>query len=205
MNSKWIALGALLLSACVAHDFKYTEPTQFTELTNSKKIKKPKNTVWAEMVSGLSKNFFVINNIDKDSGLINISYTGNPEAYIDCGEIYSYVKDGRGERRYTFAGARAFERYEILDGADYAVIERKVSLDGRMNIVVSEIAPMETNVSVNTRYVVQVTADAQSYINGPTHFSNSLAFNTGGRDASPIGLTCSANGKFEEQVLGIVQ
>jgi len=87
--------------------FKYTPPTTQPVLNNSIVVNKSKDEVWKEIVPALGGAFFVINNLDKESGLINISYRGAPEKYVDCGHIHSYVKNLAGERTYDFPASKA--------------------------------------------------------------------------------------------------
>jgi hypothetical protein len=47
---------------------------------------------------------FVINGVEKDNGISPLTYNGNPERYLDCGHITSYVKNcalPRPHRRST--------------------------------------------------------------------------------------------------------
>ena len=93
-------LAALVVSglAGCAGKVDYIRPTTQISLgQNTKLIQKPRDAVWATSVPALSKQFFVINNLDKTSGLINLSYSGDPEKYIDCGRITSFVKNAQGE------------------------------------------------------------------------------------------------------------
>ena len=84
-----LLLVAILLSvAACAGKIDYVRPTsQLAPAANVKTIDRPREAVWNTSVPELSKQFFVINNLDKSSGLMNISYTGDPERYIDCGRI----------------------------------------------------------------------------------------------------------------------
>lgn len=110
-----IAVVLVALAGC-AGKVDYIRPTmQATPGQNVKLIQKPRDAVWAASVPALSKQFFVINNLDKSSGLINLSYSGDPEKYIDCGRITSFVKNAQGERTYDFAGAKAQQSYEIMN------------------------------------------------------------------------------------------
>ncbi len=70
-------VGALVIVTCAgcAGKLEYTPPTASYAVTNSKIVNKTKEEVWSELVPALAKKFFVINNIDKSSGLINISYS----------------------------------------------------------------------------------------------------------------------------------
>ena len=102
-----IAALSLCVAAC-AGKVDYIRPTASVSPSfNVKTVERSRDAVWNASVPELGKQFFVINNLDKSSGLMNISYTGDPERYIDCGRITSYVKNARGERTYDFAGAKA--------------------------------------------------------------------------------------------------
>jgi hypothetical protein len=101
----------VLVAVGCAGSTDYTRPTTNPQVENSKIINKPREAVWNAAVPALGKQFFVINNLDKASGFINLSYTGNPEAYIDCGRWVSYVKNAAGERTYAFPGASAAQVY----------------------------------------------------------------------------------------------
>ncbi len=108
----WLLVPVLLLVGCAGKQ-DYIRPTAPTATSNSKVIEKPRDTVWNGAVPALEKQFFVINNMDKASGLINISYTGDPKRYIDCGQVSAYVKNAREERTYDFPGAAASQNLRI--------------------------------------------------------------------------------------------
>ena len=146
----------LLLASC-AGKVEYIRPTALSiPGANTKIIDRPRDAVWNAAVPELGKQFFIINNLDKSSGLINISYSGDPEKYIDCGRITSYVKNARGERTYDFAGATAQQNYEIMEpGVGLFLIDRRMALEGRVNLVFQEVNSSQTRVTANTRYLVQ--------------------------------------------------
>ena len=103
---------ALSIAGCgaVQSRIDYAPPSRaIAQNANVKVIKRSRDDVWSAAVPALGKQFFVINNIEKASGLMNVSYNGDPEKYIDCGRITSYVKNLRGERNYEFAGAKAHQ------------------------------------------------------------------------------------------------
>ncbi|MFZ0050306.1 MAG: hypothetical protein WAK96_00895, partial [Desulfobaccales bacterium] len=89
----------LILSGC-AGKLDYAAPSPTSTINNSIIVDKSKDEVWKTIVPALGKKFFVINNLDKESGIINVSYKGDPEQYVDCGRITSYVANARGERTY---------------------------------------------------------------------------------------------------------
>ena len=160
----------------------------------------------------LGKNFFVINNLDKESGFINISYSGDPEKYVDCGYIESYVKNARGERTYYFPAASANQTYEVMDmkqSGGLFNINRKMNIEGRMNLIVEEIDPNKTIVTANTKYVLTKSGTVRNVQGASQSFSDSISFNTNQGDRFPgsgshSGTFCQANGNFEKEVLSLL-
>lgn len=207
-----IALTATVLAGC-AGKIDYIRPTtQMTPGQNSKLIQKPREVVWATSVPALSKQFFVINNLDKSSGLINLSYSGDPEKYIDCGRIKSFVKNAQGERTYDFAGAKAQQSYEIMNpGVGLFFLDRRMSVEGRVNLIFEEVDANTTKVTANTRYVVNRTQAVRSAGGGfPQNSSDSISFNSGGSAPFPANqrgefAECAARGVLEQEVLSAVQ
>lgn len=203
---------AVLLVAC-AGKVDYIRPTATTTVgANSKVINKPRDAIWNSAVPELGKQFFVINNLDKSSGLINISYSGDPEKYIDCGRITSYVKNARGERTYNFPGAKSQQNYEVMEpGNGLFLIDRRMSLEGRVNLVFEEVSPSQTRVTANTRYVVQRQRIIRNIANNfPQTLSDSLSFNAGGSGSFPSGpdgrtSECVATGNLEREILSAVR
>lgn len=196
-----MAVIAMFVAGC-AGKVMYVQPTQTYKANNSITVNKPRAEVWKQMVPALGSSFFVINNLDKESGFINISYSGNPEKYVDCGIIDSYVKNARGERTYRFPASSAYKEYETLEnGQNFAFVKRKMNLEGRINIIVQEVAPDRTLVTVNTKYVL--TKDIfLSNPQGQSHRMNdSISFNTNGSASFPQQTTCYATGTLEQEVL----
>ena len=115
MRTLAVALAAVLLAAC-AGKVDYVRPSvAVAQGSNTKTVPRAREAVWTSSVPEIGKQYFVINNIDKASGLINVSYSGDPERFIDCGLITSYVKNARGERTYSFQGSKAQQEYEIMN------------------------------------------------------------------------------------------
>lgn len=208
MKKLCIAIAAVLLTGC-AGVTKISPPGNYPAGVNVKTISKPREVVWNTAVPALGKQFFVINNLDKSSGLINISYSGNPERYIDCGKITSTVSNARGERHYSFPAASANQTYEVMNNMQLFFINRKMKLEGRMNLVFEETGPNETRVSANTRYVVSRTAEVRNTQGASRTFSESISFNSGSRETFPKsadgqGVECTPTGALESEVLAII-
>lgn len=211
MKQKLPLLALLLLAGC-AGKVDYVRPSiQPGSANNFKIIDRPRDAVWNSTVPELGKQFFVINNIDKSSGLINVSYSGNPERYIDCGRVTSYVKNGRGERTYNFAGASPQQHYEVMNGTMLLGVNRRMSLEGRVNLIFEEVTPNQTRVTASTRYVVQrqltVTAASNQI---PHSASDNISFNSGSSGAFPANQAgqateCVATGALEREILSAIK
>jgi uncharacterized protein YceK len=198
-----ISLVMLVMAGC-ASEYNYTPPTKTAALNNSIVVDKSKDEVWKEIVPALGKTFFVINNLDKESGLINISYSGDPEKYVDCGRIHSLVSNLAGERTYNFPASKAHQQYELLNNTVLWNIVRKMDLDGRMNIIVEELGPKQTKITANARYVLTRSVTQTGYQGYPATATDTISFNSGQRGQFSQGTICQCSGKFEEEVLSLL-
>jgi hypothetical protein len=208
------ALVAILITVLLAGcggKLKYVKPTAYGNIENSKTIAKPRDTVWNSAVRQLQEQSYVINNLDKASGLINLSHSGDPESFVDCGSITSYVENAREKRIYNFPGARAHQTFEVMDASNIFVIERKMSLEGRVTLIFEEIGPNSTKVTANTRYVLtrQVTA-RQVTKNIPQSSTSTISFKPGGGAAFPPdkdgkSIECVYTGKMERDILSLIE
>ena len=212
MRIQLALLIATLVTGC-AGKVDYLRPTTKAQgAQNGKTIDKPRDTVWNASVPELGKRFFVINNLDKASGLINVSYNGDPEKYIDCGRITSYVKNARGERTYDFPAAKAQQTYEVMNQGNLFFLDRKMSLEGRVNLVFEEVSPNQTRITANTRYVVQRQSTVRAATNNmPQTFSDSASFNSGGSATLATGSSgaqpteCVSTGALEAEILSAIR
>ncbi len=205
-------LTPLLLTAC-AGQVDYLRPSSRASAgSNVKTIERPREAVWTSSVPELGKQYFVINNLDKSSGFINVSYSGDPERYIDCGRITSYVKNARGERTYDFGGSKAQQTYEIMDpGSGLFFIDRRMTLEGRVNLIFEEVESNATRVTVNTRYVVTRTQIIRAAANNAAQNTNdTVSFNSGGgasfrENVKGQSLECVATGVLEQEILSFIK
>lgn len=202
-----IAIAALTALAGCAGKQEYIRPVTAGAIENSKIIDRPRSDVWDKAVPQLGKQFFVINNLDKASGLINLSYSGDPEKYIDCGRVISYVKNAKGERTYNFAGAQAQSEYEIMvDGATLVFLSRRMDLDGRVNLIFEEIEGQKTKVTANTRYVIKRDFNVRDVHGNTRSLADSVSFNSNGRAQFSErriieGAECRPTGDLEREIL----
>jgi len=198
------------LFACVApkpvYKYEKTEPKKNYDVTLNKNF----NTVWNKVIDYSSKSFFGIDNFEKDSGLITLSYTGSPVGYVDCGKFdyNGYISNGTQVKDY-------FGTFQ-----EFAQIYYNASLSGRMNILVKKNNENETYVRVNTRYVFSFSRpDPRGSWGGYSSQNHAWTFNAGDEasvglafgnyDVSlaisePITITCQPTYKLEKELLSVL-
>ena len=202
-------IAALAMVGCAGTQDVIRPNTQ-SRMPNTKVIDKPRDAIWNAAVPALSKEFFVINNMDRTSGFINVSYTGDPEKYIDCGRVISYVRNARGERTYDFAGSKAEQAYEIMMPQGLFFLQRQMALEGRLNLIFEETSPTQTRVTASTRYVVTRSVTARDVNNRTGRQSNNISFNSGSGASFPMNeqgkaLECVSNGRLESEILDLIR
>jgi hypothetical protein len=195
----------LIVGAC-AGKVEYTPPKLGTAKQEPVVVAGSRDQVWQKLINNLSQNFFVINNMDKASGFINVSYSGDPEKFIDCGTIYSFVKNVSGERTYLFSGSVPFKQYEIMEKGQLYAVSRKMNLEGRINVLLESQSSNQTRVSTKARYIVTKNTSIQQ-IGGPSaNFEQVLNFDSGNSAAFPpsgngSSASCVATGQLEHEII----
>jgi hypothetical protein len=200
-------------------------PAPSQEVANEVLIDKPFEQVWDQLVAQLAKSFYVINNIDKASRLINVSYSSEtPELYIDCGQSHREYRRGSESQDYDYpVAASSTYKYAGSVGAYpvTSIVERKTRLEGRANIYVAPEGE-QTRVSVNVKYILTITVTGESVREnllgtpverapiGPSistvDFSTNQANKTNlGTVAEPLYFTCYSTGRLEQGILSYVK
>ena len=234
MNWKVLLIAAsIFLSGCATvsgpkTSFNYLPPLK-NPIENKIIVDAPFDETWDELVSGLSETFYVINNIDKDSRLLNVSFSINdkPSLYTDCGIT---------NRSFDFVGEIKTSSYEVADSSSYFSasgtppnpnifyneVFRDTSLTGRSNIYVAPNDENSTTVSVNVRYSHSTKVSWDSYlyavlygthnkINAPTQYMPAIDpvnFNTNSPLPSKVpadSYLCTSTGKFEKDIIDLVR
>lgn len=223
---------AVLIVFCLAgcatqgvSTINYTAGSQST-ITNEKIIPKQQSAVWDELVRELSKSFYVINNIERESRIINVSFNSNsPSDYVDCGQTHRTFTQGDKTETFDYAVAdRSTYKLSSQTQPDprfstYAVVNRVPTLEGRSNIYV---APEATNsdrtvVSVNTRYIVTIRVEGVAYVQNLAGYTlrttpipnqtSSFIFNTNKPSTTSeggISFVCAGNGRLESEILRMI-
>jgi hypothetical protein len=229
MHKLWVIVAVAVLSGCATQgvsSFKYLERSP-TRVANEITISKPQPRVWDGLVKELSKSFFVINNIDKESRIINLSFSSNSATdYVECGQTHRVYQQGSKKEVYDYdvAGPATFKfaasRQAHASFAYYAIVQRETSVEGRSNIY---LAPDEkdsstTIMTVNTRYILTIKTRGQAYaehVNGNVfpqenlpERTHTVMFNTNQPGQGGSGgemITCFSKGKLEKDILDLVK
>lgn len=192
-------------------------------------VNQPYQQVWDKLVRGLSKSYYMINNIDKESRIINLSFSSTlPQEYVDCGSTErTYTNRGVTETfKYKTAASSRFKLASSIQSDPvsnyYLDINRTSSLEGRISVY---LAPEQgdntkTHVVVNTFYILSITNSGNVFreslsgrILSSTFIPNTpptkIKFNTGNPSqftwTEGVTSTCSSNGKSENDILDILQ
>jgi hypothetical protein len=196
---------SMIAISCVSGKVSYIAPQGLQSTNNSVVLKESRDKVWMKLIDGIGESFFVIDNIEKDSGLINISYSGDPCRFISCGTLNSYVLNAQGKRKYNFPACIKYKEYEEFDKENLFIIKRWMTLDGRASIIVQE-RNNGTLVKVNVRYIVikntKIYDPSWRFIRTTL---SSMGFNSNGGESFPNGTKCYANGQFEKIILDIAK
>ncbi|MBZ0192340.1 MAG: hypothetical protein K8F34_11705 [Candidatus Kuenenia stuttgartiensis] len=200
MHKLFIRLIILIgLSGCATAKFNYAPP-RIDTIQNQIEINADFDVVWDRLVKNLSSDFFVINNIDKNSRLINVSFSTNtPSDYVDCGTSTREFSNARGKNKYIYNPADS-SRFTTTNAGQLFNCIRTTRMNGRANIYIS---PTDTGtiVSVNAKYVIDVNVKSYDVYNnlvGNDNFAFDISTKT------PMVLEdcqCVSRGIIEERIL----
>jgi hypothetical protein len=139
-----ICFSVLLIVGCISAT--YMKPNHVDKKENYVTIvQKDYDQVWKQLIEYSATTFFSIDNYEKDSGLITLSFgSSKPSEFITGGQ-------------WETTGSVNFNG----DYVDYLTIYRNGRLNGKMNIVISKISENETRVTVNARYIFSTPSSQQ--------------------------------------------
>lgn len=155
-----VSILAVLASCQARRHLEYAPPAALESTpTYTKLVEAPFNEVWRALISGVGGSFFGIEEFERESGLLTLSFTSSP--FSDA------VTGGRLVFRYNNADKRSGEIFWVghasepamninFDGdyADYVQQYLNGQFQGRANIVVAELSATRTEIIVNQRFVV---------------------------------------------------
>ena len=203
MNRFIVVVGVLLVTGCATSTVTYTPPS-VGPVDNSKSVSVPFDQLWDRLVKNLASDFFVINNIEKNSRIINVSFSAQqPSKYVDCGRTYRTFKNARGEQSYSYESADS-SSYSLAYGNGAFNVQRGTRLEGRTNIYVAPEGNGSV-VTVNTKYVLNIDITAVPLGGGfPSKQSVIADFSTKTPYSNTVGndtIVCKATGTIERQIL----
>ena len=167
----YFAVIALLLSCAAEREKlkenvgKYVPPNiDDSNFKNSIVTEKNFDETWTSLIDFVSDSFFKIENLEKDSGLLTLSFGSNDAAnFIDCGD-FEYTLFFTGEE---FKGSYI----------DYAKSGLLAVLEAKMNINIQKIDNESTKISINTNYTYS-TQHALGYYD--PKLNQTYSFESGG-------------------------
>lgn len=184
---------ALPLAFASCETAKYEPPQAAVKTADnwSRTIDKPFEVVWPALIEHAAASFFSIDNFEKDSGLLTLSFGSS--------NIKEFVTGGHWEfNRPADLGVPAIKFNG--DYAEFLELYQGGALEGKMNIIVQDKGE-STQVQVRARYVVSSPP-------------NSWAFDTGGcatvavhnpvRGTPPTRTICTTH-KAEKQILDAIE
>ena len=145
-----VVLLSIILVGCTVGTATYVQPivTSSTE-QYSMVISDEFDNVWMKLIEYAGSTFFTIDNYEKDSGLVTLSFgAANPSEFITGGHWKTSISNFDG------------------DYVDYLTLYYNGKLTGRMNIVVLKISEEETRVNVNARYIFSSQHDTWAFNTG---------------------------------------
>jgi hypothetical protein len=89
---------------------------------------------WESLIEYVAGTFFGVDSFEKESGLITLSFTGEPWRYVDCGKV---------------GAIKPTENLLLRPGMG-------ATLAGRMNLVVRRRDEKVTRVRIHARYMVEM-------------------------------------------------
>jgi hypothetical protein len=175
----------------------------------------------------MAKSFFVINNIDKDSRIINLSYSSDkPQEYVDCGRTKRTYSDGKTTESYEYGFTDNIAKYKSSSDkqanpnfSSVGLILRRASLEGRANVYVAP-ENSSTLISVNAKSVVKVNLSGEvlvmNFAGGVVNrqaippVSADVTAVTKGSTESTVAIgstvetvTCYSTGRLEQAILDL--
>ncbi|MBI5162625.1 MAG: hypothetical protein HY985_01840 [Magnetospirillum sp.] len=205
-----IVFVAMATTGCAAK-IGYIPPPAPPSAAGTQTVKLAFDQAWSRLIANSGRTFFVINNIDKSSGFMNLSYTGDPQEFLDCGilNVQSQNIEGNMDGRYPLARERQVIHFHTGLNVDM-YLQHEITVEGRANIVVQRETEQDTRMEATVRYIVRRNA---RYLSGfsplPPGISETASFNSGqtGNFSSALDgkqISCVSTGAFERALLSLL-
>lgn len=187
---------------------QYRQPEAAPESRFSRTVDKPREAAWKTLAAGVDKSPFALQGANREGGAVTLTYSGDPERYVDCGRVVSLVKQGGAKREYDFPASRAHQRYEIAGKKGVYVVDRKMALEARIQLVLEEAGAHRSRARAKGYYTLTRTLSVRKTgsaggdtTTGAVRFESDASgvFHVGG------GTVCRATGRLEADALGLIK
>jgi len=210
-----IVLGLIIIGCS---SVRYNSPT-ITPMGSERKIiiDKNKDKVWDTLLSGLADRFFSINNIEKDSGFINVSFFSNDSCdYVDCGGYKTRSGNTNINLNNNIGKESASERiipicdcdinkYGNFSSGIWQFKSCSTKIEGRINILVQEVSSEKTSLFIDIRFLVHHSSNLWNAWDGSNMYNRydvTFESDTSGEDN---GIVCTSTGNLEKEVMAIIK
>jgi hypothetical protein len=149
--------------------------------------------VWGNILDHLQQQGVRVSEADEAAGRIVVTYSGDPEPYVDCGWIVIY----EGDEFARVPAARSEASFLRRRAGEVVTVERDLALDARMTV---EIEPSgeDAIVRADSTYVLTKIIEA-SEEEEPLH-AETIQLGSGQSDTFTSGTRCQPNGELERLV-----
>lgn len=153
----------------------YTPPPDINyRIANFSVVNKPFDVVWSGLIEHLASTYFGIENYEKSSGLMTLTFgSSDPSKFITGGVIKTE------SIAINYQG----------DYIDYLIQNFSTDFQAKMNIVVKAESENKTRVIVNTRYVL-ISKNVQ------TGEVKTWSFNTNSEDKQIVNISSDKSNAF---------
>lgn len=202
-----------LATSCASGKIDYIKPEPMSDISNKKIINKSFNKTWSKLVEKISETAYTINNMNKESGFINIKYSiDTPTTYVDCGRFKGFYKNAKIDDKYEFFGAQSYMDYYVFSKPnDTFRYERSTKLEGITNLYFKRVSKTKTELKVNNKYFLKVFTNIYYMDNNyrwrtrPSNYKVEFStMNSGQAPSNASALTCSPNGRLEQFFLDMI-
>ncbi len=210
-NLTYVFISFFLLSGCASKLTVTSEPPKTYDLENSRVYEATYDDVWKTVVDVIGTSFYVIENVEKDSGILGISFSAkNPQEVIDCGVVKDNGTIAGKKHNATFPGAISqITRVMVLPNGIPVQALRTLTLQGKSNILVKKLSSTQTEVTINTKYMAELNYSGTEYVvvgfnsvPRPFSFSQDFDFTTNETGTNGTnGLTCKSKLTLENGIL----
>jgi hypothetical protein len=184
------------VASCAAPErpeLDYLPPSGQPAAARSAFVRQQPWLVWGNILDHLQQQGVRVTAADEAAGLIVVTYSGDPEPYVDCGWIVIYESD-EFER---VPAARSEASFLRRRGGEVVSLERDLALDARMTVEV-EPSGDDAIVRADSTYVLTKTIEA-SEEDEPIH-AETIQLASGQSDTFTAGTRCQPTGELERLV-----